>query len=102
MTLEGFTETSFTDDGVSRAVFRRGAGPGVVIMPELPGITPQVAAFAERVAGAGFTTFMPDLFGTPGKAFSIPYAIAGISRACVSREFHVLASRGSSPITSFL
>ena len=102
MTLAGFTETSFTDGGVTRAVYRRGAGPGVVIMHEIPGITPQVAAFAERVADAGFTVFVPHLFGTPGKRFSIPYLAQQFARACVSREFAVMASRGSSPITTWL
>ena len=102
MTLPGFTETTFTHDGVLRDVYRRGAGPGVVVMHEVPGITPQVAAFAERVAGAGFTVFVPHLFGTPGKAFSVPYVLQQAARACVSREFHVLAARGSSPITHWL
>jgi len=102
MTLAGFTDTTFTHDGIPRVVYRRGAGPGVVIMHEIPGITPEVAAFAERVAGAGFTVFVPHLFGTPGKAFSIPYVLQQAARACVSREFHVLASRGTSPITDWL
>jgi dienelactone hydrolase len=102
MTLAGFTETSFTDEGVTRAVYRRGAGPGVVIMHEVPGITPEVKAFAERVADAGFTVLVPHLFGTPGKSFSLPYVAQQITRACVSREFDVMASRGSSPITTWL
>lgn len=101
-TLPGFTETPFTHDGVLRDVYRRGAGPGVVIMHEIPGITPEVATFAERIAGAGFTVFVPHLFGTPGKAFSVPYVLVQAARACVSREFHVLASRGASPITHWL
>lgn len=71
-------------------------------MTEIPGITPQVKGFAERVAAAGFTVFLPSLFGTPGKDLSLPYAVGQISRACVSREFSVLASRGSSPITTYL
>lgn len=102
MTLEGFTEGTFTHEGATRAVYRRGAGPGVVIMHEIPGITPPVAAFARRVADAGFTAVMPVLFGTPGKPFSTPYAVGQLLRACVSREFAVLAARRSSPITNWL
>jgi dienelactone hydrolase len=102
MTLEGFTETTFTHEGSTRTVYRRGAGPGVVIMHEIPGITPPVAAFARRVADAGFTVVMPLLFGTPGKPVSAPYAVGQLARACVSREFAVLASRRSSPITDWL
>ncbi len=68
MTLAGFSETTFAHDGTTRAVYRRGSGPGVVVMPEIPGIIPAVQSFAERVAAAGFTVFVPSLFGTPGKA----------------------------------
>lgn len=89
-------------EGTTRTVFRRGAGPAVVIMSEIPGITPSVAAFAERVADAGFTVFMPDLFGTPGRPPSGLYIATSLARACVSREFRVLAAREASPITSFL
>jgi dienelactone hydrolase len=102
MTLPGFDETTFTHDGEARAVYRRGSGPGVVVMTEIPGITPPVAAFAARVAAEGFTVFMPDLFGTPGKPMTPGYVLQQITRACVSREFSVLAARESSPITHWL
>lgn len=102
MTLAGFTETTFSHDGTTRTVYRRGSGPGVIVMHEMPGITPSVAAFATRVADAGFSVFMPCLFGTPGKPMSVPYSLGQLSRACISREFSVLAARGSSPITIYL
>ncbi len=102
MGLHGFTESNFTHDDKTRTVFRKGSGPGVVIMHEIPGIIPEVQRFAERVADAGFTAFMPHLFGTPGKKFSNTYAVAQMARACISREFSVLASRGSSPICDWL
>ncbi len=63
--LDGFTLSSMSFDGVARDVYRRGTGPGVVVMHEIPGITPQVARFGRIVADAGFTVFMPSLFGTP-------------------------------------
>ncbi len=103
MSLPGFTATQFSHDGVARVVYRRGAGPGVVVMHgEIPGITPSVAAFAERVADAGFTVFVPHLFGTPGKPDTPLYIVEQLARACISREFHVLASRQASPITDWL
>lgn len=100
--LPGFTSNSFTHDGVARTIYRRGSGPGVVIMHEIPGITPAVAAFARRVADDGFTVVMPHLFGTPGRAVGVPYLAGQMARACVSREFRVLAARQSSPITDWL
>lgn len=102
MSLPGFTETTFTHDGTTRTVYRRGTGPGVVIMPEIPGITPPVAAFAARVAEAGFTTFTASLFGTPGKPMTPLYVAEQITRACISREFSVLAANASSPVTVWL
>ena len=100
--LPGFTASPFTFEETTRTIFRRGEGPGVVIMTEIPGITPQVKRFAERVAAEGFTVFLPQLFGTPGREMSVPYALGQIARACVRREFSVLAARGSSPITIYL
>ncbi len=102
MALEGFEAFAFSDKGTTRTVYRRGSGPGVVIMHEIPGITPPVAAFARRVADAGFTAFLPHMFGTPGKPFSVGYVVGQMARACISREFSVLARRRSSPITDWL
>ena len=100
--LEGFTSTEFTHEGEMRTVYRRGEGPGVVIMHEIPGITPEVARFARRVADAGFSVAMPHMFGTPGKPLSVGYAAGQMVRACIGREFHVLAAQRSSPITDWL
>lgn len=100
--LEGFETTAFAHAGAARTVYRCGEGPGVVIMHEIPGITPEVAAFARRVADAGFHVALPHLFGTPGRALSVPYAVGQMARACVSREFAVLAAHRASPITEWL
>lgn len=100
--LEGFDSFGFTHDSARRDVYTRGEGPGVVVMHEVPGITPEVAGFARRVADAGFTVFLPHLFGKPGQPLSAGYALGQIVHCCISHEFHVLAERGSSPITSWL
>jgi dienelactone hydrolase len=102
MSLEGFDPTTFEWEGAARSVYTRGSGPGVVVMHEVPGITPSVARFATRVADAGFRVYLPSMFGTPGQPFSVPYVLSQMARACVSREFSVLARRGSSPITQWL
>jgi dienelactone hydrolase len=102
MSIDGFEESEFTDAGERRVVYRRGAGPGVVIMHEIPGITPQVAAFARRVADEGFTVAMPLMFGTPNKPLSLGYMLGQLARACIGREFTVFARRRSSPITNWL
>ncbi|MEE9607887.1 MAG: dienelactone hydrolase family protein [Myxococcota bacterium] len=102
MALPGFEESSFGHAGATRSVYRRGRGPGVVIVHEVPGIIPEVAEFGCVVADAGFTAVLPNLFGTPGKPFSNAYMLSSMARACISREFHVLASQRSSPVTDWL
>jgi dienelactone hydrolase len=102
MSLAGFSSFAFEEGGSTREVYVRGSGPGVVVMHEIPGITPPVARFATRVADAGFRVYLPHLFGTPGRPLSVPYALSQMARVCVSREFAVLACRESSPITGWL
>ena len=43
--------------------YRKGSGPGVVVIAEIPGITPEVVQFADEVVAQGFTVVMPHLFG---------------------------------------
>lgn len=102
MTLEGFECYEFTHAGYTYPVLCTGSGPGVVIIHEVPGITPEVSRFARRVAEAGFTVFLPSLFGTPGREFSGSYAGGQILRACIRREFAVFEAEGSSPVVDFL
>ncbi|HEY5339262.1 MAG TPA: dienelactone hydrolase family protein, partial [Rhizomicrobium sp.] len=64
--LKDYTKFQF-DDGWTRDIYRRGSGPAVIIIHEIPGLHPQVVRFADRVAAAGMTVFLPSLFGTPGK-----------------------------------
>lgn len=102
MSLSDFDDFEFEHDGATRRVYQKGTGPGVVVMHEIPGITPQVADFARRIADEGFTVYMPHLFGTPNKPLSVPYLVGQLTRACISREFTVLGKNESSPITDWL
>ena len=100
--LDDFDRDTFTSEGTSHPVYRKGDGPGVVVISEVPGITPPVADFARRVVDDGFTVAMPDLFGRAGRPMSLPYAAATIARVCVSREFTLLARGRPSPVTEWL
>ena len=100
--IDGFRTERLHFHGVSREVFCRGTGPAVVVLSEIPGITPQVATFAERVADAGFSVFMPQLFGEPMKPLTYPYAAESLAKICISREFRVLSANKSSPVVDWL
>ena len=100
--LPGFQASTFTHDGVRREVFRAGPGPAVIVIHEIPGLHPEAIAFGRRVVDAGFTVYMPSLFGTPGKPFGWAYSMRSIARACVAREFVTMATDRTSPIVSWL
>ncbi|MGH7130070.1 MAG: dienelactone hydrolase family protein, partial [Planctomycetaceae bacterium] len=85
--LAGFEESTFTHDGMSRQVFRAGAGPAVIVIHEVPGLHPEVIAFGRRVVEAGLSVYMPSLFGTPGKKFGWGYTLRTLPGVCVAREF---------------
>ena len=101
-TLPGFITETHDYLGQRKEVFIRGDGPAVVVLTEVPGITPQVAAFAARVADHGFKVYMPQLFGTPLKPITIPLALSTIAKLCISKEFRVLSANQSSPVVDWL
>jgi dienelactone hydrolase len=100
--LPGWAKGSFSAAGVTRDTFRRGSGPGVIVVHEIPGITPKVLAFAEDVVAAGFTVVMPSLVGDPGREISAGYALRSFTQVCIAKEFTTLALRRTSPIISWL
>ena len=100
--LQGWTRDSFTAAGLTRDTYRRGAGPGVVVVHEIPGITPAVTRFADEVVDAGFTVVMPSLVGTPGREVSVPYGAQSLLKVCVSKEFTTWALGETSPVIAYL
>jgi dienelactone hydrolase len=74
----------------------------VIVVPEVPGITPKVLAFAEEVVASGFTVAMPSLVGTPGREMSNKYAVRSLLKVCVAREFVSLATNRTSPVIAWL
>lgn len=103
MPLADYALSDFTHAPWTRPVYRRGLGPAVIIMHEIPGLHPQVVEFADRVADAGMTVFLPSLFGTPGKPLSSGYAVQQMfMNVCIRREFSAWNGGRSSPIVDWL
>jgi dienelactone hydrolase len=101
--LASYERFDFDDGPWTRPVFRRGSGPAVIVIHEMPGLHPLVVRFADRVAAAGMTVYMPSLFGEPGRPVSVPYVLGEIAKAiCIRREFSIWAANRSSPIVDWL
>ena len=107
--LSTYEQFSFSHDGMTHDVFRKGVGPVVFVITEMPGISPYVLGFADRLAAMGLTAVLPDLFGTAGrdpfegsKLHALGYVMKTTSQVCISREFTALAVGRSSPVVGFL
>ncbi|GAB3570633.1 dienelactone hydrolase family protein [Spelaeicoccus albus] len=100
--LSGWTATVFDAAGMSYDIFEKGAGPGVLLIPEFPGITPEVLGLAQHLVDEGFTVTIPSPFGTPGRPVSAGYAAGVAARLCISREIRAFAVNAARPLTEFL
>jgi dienelactone hydrolase len=100
--LEDFDPREVELDGVTKVVHVAGSGPAVIVMTEMPGISPHVARFSRWVRDAGFTVYMPSLFGRDGAVAKVEEGTAVFQRACVSAEFRAFAANESSPVTQWL
>ena len=102
MSLDTWTQGTHTFEGTSHPIFRKGVGPGVIVIHEIPGMTPEVIGFGEEVVAAGFTVVMPNLFGTPERKVTLPYVADTVRRVCVSNEFTKLATGVTTPVAGWL
>ena len=69
--LDSWVRSDFVASGVSHDVYRKGTGPGVIVIHEIPSMSPQCVAFGQEVVDGGFTVVMPHLFGVAGGPASI-------------------------------
>lgn len=105
--LDEWQQFLFEDSSFSFPVYKKCPEnflrpPAIIVMHEVPGIYPAVIDFAERLLQEGYCVYMPSLLGEPGKRYGLPYVASSIARACISREFQVLALMQASPITDAL
>ncbi|HET6335593.1 MAG TPA: dienelactone hydrolase family protein [Polyangiales bacterium] len=107
--IASYSREAFTHRGVSHDVYRKGSGPAVIVLSEIPGITPQQLGFADRLAAMGCSAILPHMFGTPGRSatrkpgsLDVPYALRSVAKVCISREFSMFAAGASSPIIDWL
>lgn len=101
-TLAGWVRSPFTAGGVTHDCYEKGAGPGVVLIPEVPGMTPEVLGLADHLVDSGFTVVVPSPFGEPGRAMGVGYALGVVARLCVSSEFRAFATDVRRPIADYI
>lgn len=101
--MKDFSVFDFSVDGSScRPVYYKGSGPAVILMHELPGMIPESVDLARRIADAGFTVYLPLLFGQPDQPLSLTKILGHTAQICISHEFYCFAMHRSSPITRWL
>src|SRR3954463_16710186 len=100
--LEDFARRDITLNAATKRGYVAGTGPAVIVMTEMPGISPHVARFARWVRDAGFSVYMPSLFGRDGAVPAAGEGAATFQRACVSAEFRAFGANASSPVTEWL
>ena len=100
--LTGWACEPFSAAGFTHDVYRKGAGPGVVLIPEMPGAHPGVLALGDYLVDNGFTVAIPSLYGTPGAAAVRPAMVPILLRGCVAKEFAAFATNKDRPVSHYL
>lgn len=100
--LDDFEHRKIKLLGKQKRVFVSGSGPAVIVMTEMPWISPHVARFARWTREAGFTVYMPDLFGDAGSPVKMPQALVTMAATCIAGQFHAFRANSSGPIAQWL
>ncbi|MDY6999805.1 MAG: dienelactone hydrolase family protein [Actinomycetota bacterium] len=100
--LTGWEAAPFTAAGLTYDVYRKGSGPGVVLIPEMPGLHPGVLALGNHLVDNGFTVAAPSLFGTPEAPAMSPGAVPVLLKGCVAKEFAAFATNADRPVAHYL
>ncbi|MGA8847598.1 MAG: dienelactone hydrolase family protein [Nocardioides sp.] len=100
--IDSWTLSEHTADGMTFPTYRKGSGPGVIVIHEIPGLTDDVIAFGDEVVAAGYTVVMPQLFGKIGGPLALTNVVKAMSGVCVRKEFTKLAARETTPMAEWL
>lgn len=107
--LATFDAGEFSADGVTHAVYRKGTGPAVVVITEMPNLSPSVLGFADRLVALGCSAVLPDLYGIAGReplagrvVVDGFFAARSMIGGCISRDFSTFALGRTSPVVDWL
>ena len=106
MALSDYKKTTFSHGDLERPVFTRSPEGlperGIIVIHEVPGITPSVLSFSDRLVDRGATVWLPSLSGIPGREPNVPYLAQTVARVCVAKEFALFAANQTPPIAMWL
>lgn len=91
---------TLTHGAITHDVYTIGEGPAVVLMHELPGMTPGCLRAASRIVECGFKVYLPLFFGHPNE-YSVTDGLFS-TVLCIHHEFNVFTSNGNSPVAGWL
>ncbi len=102
--IADFTRRDLTFGGKTKPVLVTGlAGPAIVVLPEVFGVTPTLTRFCRWVRDAGFRVYVPAILGKPNATNEAkPPGLGTIVRLCVAREFYLFSANRPSPIVDWL
>ena len=93
MEISGFRKpVSISVGNLTKLMYvSRGSGKPVIVMHELPGMTPSFIRYCSELSLQGFRVYMPLLFKSPNTEMNSPQ----IAVFCISREFRDLFTVGA-------
>jgi dienelactone hydrolase len=97
--FDGYTETPVTVDTRTFPVLRRGDGPRVVVLHELPGATPALQGFADRLVDEGFQVHVPLLYGRRG---GVGIGRGFVKAWCLRRELVLFTTGRTGQLATWL
>lgn len=100
--LAEWTPGRHAADGFDFPIYERGHGPGIVVIHESPGLTPEVIEFGDHLVSEGFTVVLPHLFGSSDAPPRTWEAARVVPRLCVTREFTIFATGRTAPLAGWL
>ena len=100
--LTGWTATPFTGAGYTHDVYQKGDGPGVILIPEIPGIHPGVLGLGNHLVDNGFTVAIPRCSAVPGSGDQPSVTRVDDQRGCIAKEFAAFATNKERPVAVYL
>jgi dienelactone hydrolase len=100
--LSGWHGGEHAAEGFAYPTYTRGSGPGVIVVHESPGLTPEVIEIGQHLVDSGFTVVMPHLFGSSHAPPRTWEAARVVPRLCVTREFTLFATGRTAPLAGWL